>query len=97
MISVWWALLVFVVGGFAGVVLIALMRAAGDLPEQSDPSRWIEQEPIRLAGSEGKFYSFRCTVGLRAISSPWQRSQQRARTIPYDLHADAEQDERAQS
>jgi hypothetical protein len=97
MISVWWTLLVFVGGGFAGVLLIALMRAAADLPEQSDSWRWIEQEPIRLAGSEGKFCSFRGAVGHRAISSPRQGSQQRARTIPDDLHADAEQDERAQS
>jgi hypothetical protein len=97
MISVWWTLLVFVGGGFAGVLLIALMRAAADLPEQSDSWRWIEQEPIRLAGSEGKFCSFRCAVGHGTISSPRQGSQQRARTIPYDLHADAEQDERAQS
>jgi len=70
MISVWWALLVFAGGGFAGVVLIALMRAAGDLPEQSDPWPWIEQEPIRLAGGEGKFCSSRGAVGHRAIASP---------------------------
>jgi len=97
MISVWWALLVFVGGGFAGVLLIALLRAAGDLPEQSDPWRWIEQGPIRLAGGEGKFCSFSGAVGHRGISSSRQCSQQRARTIPYDLHADAEQDECAQS
>jgi hypothetical protein len=71
MISVWWALLVFVGGGFAGVLLIALMRAAGDLPEQSDPWRWIEQEPIRLAGGKGKYCSFRGAVGRGATFSPW--------------------------
>ena len=90
MISVWWALLVFVGGGFAGVSLIALMQAPADLPEQSDPWPWIEQEPIRLAGSEGKYCSFRGAVGHGAIPSSRQGSQQRARTVPYDLHADAE-------
>ena len=33
MISVWWTLVVFIGGGCAGVLLMALMRFSGDLPE----------------------------------------------------------------
>jgi hypothetical protein len=36
MISVWWTLVAFIGGGCAGVFLMALMRFAGDLPEQSE-------------------------------------------------------------
>ena len=35
MVSLWWVLAAFVGGGFAGVLLMALMHMAGDLPEQS--------------------------------------------------------------
>ena len=35
MVSLWWLLVAFVGGGFAGVLLMALMRMAGDLPEPS--------------------------------------------------------------
>lgn len=35
MISVWWLLVAFVGGGFAGTMLMALMNMAGDRPEQS--------------------------------------------------------------
>jgi hypothetical protein len=34
MVSLWWVLAAFVGGGFAGVLLMALMHMAG-LPEQS--------------------------------------------------------------
>jgi hypothetical protein len=35
MVSLWWVLVAFVGGGFAGVLLMTLMRMAGDLPEPS--------------------------------------------------------------
>ena len=35
MVSLWWVLAAFVGGGFAGVLLMALMRMAGDLAEPS--------------------------------------------------------------
>jgi hypothetical protein len=62
MISVWWTLVVFICGGCAGVLLMALMRFAGDLPEQSDtsPLRWAGNDPIRLSAGEETFCSFRC-------------------------------------
>ena len=34
MISFWWVIAAFVVGGFAGVLVMALMRMAGGLPKQ---------------------------------------------------------------
>src|SRR6266478_7449225 len=49
--SVWWLLVAFVGGGCAGILLMALMRMAGDLPEQSNtcPKGWIGNDPIRLS------------------------------------------------
>ena len=46
MTSAWWLLVAFVGGGWAGVLIMALMRMAGDLPEQSDicPPRGPEEE-----------------------------------------------------
>jgi len=35
MVSTWWLIVAFVGGGFAGILLIALMRMAGGLPEPS--------------------------------------------------------------
>jgi hypothetical protein len=35
MVSAWWLLVAFAGGGFAGVLLIALMHVAGELPDQS--------------------------------------------------------------
>ena len=51
MISAWWLLVAFVGGGCAGILLMALMRMAGDLPEQSNtcPKGWIGNDPIRLS------------------------------------------------
>ena len=62
MISVWWTLVVFIGGGCAGVMLMALMRFAGDLPEQSGtfPRGWVGSDPIRIPARKEKFCSFRC-------------------------------------
>jgi hypothetical protein len=35
MVSAWWLIVAFVVGGCAGIFLMALMRMAGGLPEPS--------------------------------------------------------------
>lgn len=35
MVSAWWLVVAFVGGGFAGVLLMALLRLAGGLPEPS--------------------------------------------------------------
>jgi hypothetical protein len=49
MVSVWWTLAAFMGGGCAGIFLMALMRFAGDLPEQSDnaPQEWAGTDAIR--------------------------------------------------
>jgi len=62
MISVWWTLVAFIGGGCAGIFLMALMRVAGDLPEQSDTARreWAGSDPIRLPGGKETFCSFKC-------------------------------------
>jgi len=62
MTSAWWLLVAFVGGGCAGILLMALMRMAGDLPEQSDtcPRGWIGNDPIRIQGRKETFCSFRC-------------------------------------
>ena len=38
-VSVWWVLCAFVGGGSAGIVLMALLRVAGDRPEPSGEIR----------------------------------------------------------
>jgi hypothetical protein len=62
MTSAWWLLVAFVGGGCAGILLMALMRMAGDLPEQSGTglTGWIGNDPIRLPGRKETFCSFRC-------------------------------------
>ena len=35
MVSLWWVVAAFVGGGCAGILLMALMHMAGDIPEQS--------------------------------------------------------------
>ena len=35
MVSIWWLLLAFVGGGCAGILVTALMRMSGGLPDQS--------------------------------------------------------------
>jgi len=60
MISVWWLFVAFVGGGCAGIFLAALMRAAADLPAQSDTCGRIGSDPIRLPGRQETFCSFRC-------------------------------------
>ena len=62
MTSAWWLLVAFIGGGSAGILVMALMRLAGGLPEQSDmcPSGWIGNDPVRLPGRKETFCSFRC-------------------------------------
>ena len=62
MTSAWWLLVAFIGGGSAGILVMALMRLAGDLPEQSDmcPSGWIGNDPVRLPGRKETFCTFRC-------------------------------------
>jgi hypothetical protein len=62
MTSAWWLLVAFVGGGCAGVLLMALMRMAGGLQEQSDtcPRGRIGNDPIRIPGRKEIFCSFRC-------------------------------------
>jgi hypothetical protein len=62
MISVWWTLVAFIGGGYAGVMLMALLRIAGDLPEPSETlSRGrAANDPIRLSDRTETFCSFRC-------------------------------------
>jgi hypothetical protein len=62
MISAWWLLIAFVGGGCAGMLLMALMRMAGGLPEQPDtcPRGWIGNDRIQIPGREETFCSFRC-------------------------------------
>ena len=35
MLSIWWVMAAFLAGGFAGVLVMALMQVAGGLPKQS--------------------------------------------------------------
>ena len=62
MISVWWTLVAFISGGCAGIFLMALMRVAGDLAQQSDtaPREWAGNDAIRLPDGKETFCSFRC-------------------------------------
>ena len=62
MISVWWTLVAFIGGSCVGIFVMALMRVAGDLPEQSDaaPRARTGNDPIRLPGGNETFCSFRC-------------------------------------
>jgi len=34
MLSIWWVIAAFLAGGFAGVLVMALMQVAGGLPKQ---------------------------------------------------------------
>jgi hypothetical protein len=58
--SAWWLLVAFVGGGCAGILLMALMRMAGDLPKQSNTcSRgWIGNDPIRFSEQERRATDF---------------------------------------
>ena len=62
MISGWWLLLAFIGGGSAGILLMALMRMAGDPPEQSRTFRegTTGNDPIRIPDRNETFCSFRC-------------------------------------
>jgi len=62
MISAWWLLLAFIGGGSAGILLMALMRMAGDPPEQSGTFRegTTGNDPIRIPGGNETFCSFGC-------------------------------------
>src|SRR6266446_2133401 len=52
--SAWSLFVAFMGGGCAGILLMALMRMAGDLPEQSNtcPRGWIGNDPIQLSEQE---------------------------------------------
>ena len=41
MVSVWWLLLAFLIGSYAGIVVMALMAVAKDLPKQPVRARAI--------------------------------------------------------
>ena len=81
MASAWWSLVAFVGGGCAGMLLMALMRMAGDLPEQLDtcPRGCIDNDPIRLPGRKETFCSFRCRdsfVDANHLSQPDNEDRQ---------------------
>ena len=58
MISAWWLLLAFVGGGWAGMLLLALMRFSADLPPQSlSPPHLDRLQP--QAATFGMFDGFR--------------------------------------
>ena len=62
MTSAWWLLIAFVGGGCAGILVMALMHMAGDLPEQSGdcPSERLGDDWIRIPGRKETFCTFRC-------------------------------------
>src|SRR5208283_4992724 len=74
MASALWSLVTFVGGGCAGILLMALMRMTGDLPEQLDdcPRGWIGNDPIRPPGSKETFCSFRCRDSFVNANHPFQ-------------------------
>jgi purine-cytosine permease-like protein len=45
MVSVWWMIAASCVGGCAGVLLMALMQASGNLPGQSTHARDLNRLP----------------------------------------------------
>jgi hypothetical protein len=49
--SAWLLFVAFMVGGCAGILLMALMRMAGDLPDQSNTCSegWTGNDPVRLS------------------------------------------------
>jgi hypothetical protein len=51
MSSAWWFLVAFVAGGWCGMLVMALMRIAGDLPEPSETSPGATIDPVRLRQS----------------------------------------------
>jgi hypothetical protein len=50
-VSVLWVLAAFVVGGFCGVLVMALARLSGGLPEQSTRALKEELRGLDLGGS----------------------------------------------
>lgn len=50
MVSTWWLLVAFVVGGSAGVLALALMQMAGDSPEDSPSVPDLNAMPNRPTG-----------------------------------------------
>lgn len=50
MVSFWWLFLAFMGGGFAGLLVTALMRMSGELPEQPlkvpDLSSSLDHDPL---------------------------------------------------
>jgi hypothetical protein len=41
MVSAWWLLLAFLVGAYAGILVMAVMAVAKDLPKQVVPARVV--------------------------------------------------------
>jgi hypothetical protein len=49
--SVFWVLAAFMVGGFCGVLVVALVRLSGRLPKQSTSALKAELRGLDLGGS----------------------------------------------
>lgn len=48
MVSIWWVLAAFLLGGSAGMLLMVLMQLVGGLPETTTPSHSVD-----LTGTPG--------------------------------------------
>ena len=78
MISVWWLLVAFVGGGWAGMLLMALMRMSADLPEQSVSLPHLGRAPSQ-ADRFGMVDGFRHIQAPRfsygpAGLTPWEKA-----------------------
>jgi len=71
MISVWWLVLAFVGGGTAGMLLMALMRMSGDLPNPAVPLADLDRTPPQ-AGRFGMADGFRHIQAPRFSCGPHQ-------------------------
>jgi hypothetical protein len=45
MVSIWWVLAAFVLGGSAGMLVMMLMQLVGSLPESTAPSADLHGSP----------------------------------------------------
>jgi hypothetical protein len=48
MVSIWWVLGAFQLGGSAGMMVMVLMQLVGSLPESSIPAADLQERPDRL-------------------------------------------------
>lgn len=78
MTSAWWLLVAFIGGGWSGMLIMTLVRMAGDLPEQFDtcPRGSIRNDPIRLPGRKETFCSFRCRDAFADANNLSQRDSE---------------------